>query len=709
MKNKTYCLFIITIMFFLANAQHVHCYQISKTSTGAWIKWSSDSALYYVNITDAPDGFLASSLNAMDTWSAAGSKFSFEYGGLTSSDFDSGIDGYNTISYGFLDPSQYKDTLGLNRKWFYVNSGEIIEADIILNRHFTWGDSSGHDVESIILHELGHSLSLDDLYDPSFSNRVMYGYGSQGEIKRTLHQGDINGIVALYGSAPSTKYSVSVSANPSAGGSVSGGGAYNSGASVTVSATANTGYAFINWTEGGIEVSTSSSYTFIINKNRTLVANFEPDDTPIDPTSNFDEINATIESLNFFEGGRHGVPYGEREYNSYFEQHSTRFIYYELGLSYDTPGKRINFILEVVYSNRNGSVIERFNQEHYVDSNWTSSYHCSGWGWPNPGFWPEGQYTVEIYNSVNGKFITSGIFAVYADPLQYTISVSANPSAGGSVSGGGSFNQGDSVTVTATANTGYVFLNWTESGIVVSNQESYTFTVSSDRILTANFEISQYTLKYTAGENGSITGDTSQTVKHGANGTSVRAVPDTGYHFTKWSDSSTDNPRTDTDVTRDIDVTALFEINRYTISLYPNPTEGGTVVNAGVYETGRQLTVVAIPNDEYRFISWTENGDEVSSYMDYTFTVTSDRILFAHFEESGLCAAAYILDDNPRLEILRKFRDKTLSASDTGIKIISIYYERSEDIIEMCERNPIIRWTFKSMLESLIPVIEIIQ
>ncbi len=79
---------------------------------------------------------------------------------------------------------------------------------------------------------------------------------------------------------PPTQYSVSLSSNPSNGGTTSGGGTYNSGSSVTVTATPNSGYTFTNWTENGVQVSTSSSYTFLISSNKTLVANF----TVIPPT-----------------------------------------------------------------------------------------------------------------------------------------------------------------------------------------------------------------------------------------------------------------------------------------------------------------------------------------------------------------------------------------------------------------------------------------
>ena len=70
--------------------------------------------------------------------------------------------------------------------------------------------------------------------------------------------------------------------------------------------------------------------------------------------------------------------------------------------------------------------------------------------------------------------------------------------------------------------------------------------------MTANFAINTYTLTYTAGTNGTISGTSPQTVNSGGSGTAVTAVPNSGYHFVDWSDASTANPRTDTNVTADI-------------------------------------------------------------------------------------------------------------------------------------------------------------
>ena len=55
----------------------------------------------------------------------------------------------------------------------------------------------------------------------------------------------------------------------------------------------------------------------------------------------------------------------------------------------------------------------------------------------------------------------------------------------------------------------------------------------------------QHTLKYSAGDNGSVDGVTHQTVEHGADGSEVTAVADTGYHFTSWSDGVAAASRTD--------------------------------------------------------------------------------------------------------------------------------------------------------------------
>ncbi len=76
--------------------------------------------------------------------------------------------------------------------------------------------------------------------------------------------------------APGVSYSVAVTLNPAVAGSVTGMGNYNDGSAVSLIATANLGYAFVNWTENGIVVSTEEEYSFTIHENHDFVANFTP-------------------------------------------------------------------------------------------------------------------------------------------------------------------------------------------------------------------------------------------------------------------------------------------------------------------------------------------------------------------------------------------------------------------------------------------------
>lgn len=67
------------------------------------------------------------------------------------------------------------------------------------------------------------------------------------------------------------------------------------------------------------------------------------------------------------------------------------------------------------------------------------------------------------------------------------VSVSASPANGGTVTGGGTYEQGSLCTVTALANKGYTFINWIEGSDVVSTNANYTFNVTGNRTLVANF------------------------------------------------------------------------------------------------------------------------------------------------------------------------------------------------------------------------------
>ena len=71
----------------------------------------------------------------------------------------------------------------------------------------------------------------------------------------------------------------------------------------------------------------------------------------------------------------------------------------------------------------------------------------------------------------------------------WTIAATPNPTEGGTITGAGDYEQNAICNLTAIANEGYIFANWTENGEVVSTDATYTFTVDAARTLVANFDL----------------------------------------------------------------------------------------------------------------------------------------------------------------------------------------------------------------------------
>jgi M6 family metalloprotease-like protein len=88
---------------------------------------------------------------------------------------------------------------------------------------------------------------------------------------------------------------------------------------------------------------------------------------------------------------------------------------------------------------------------------------------------------------------------------QYTLTLSAAPSYGGTVSGAGAYDENTPVTVTATANTNYSFYNWTKNGVSVSTDTNYTFNITENTALVANFKSSNANLTSLTASSGVLT------------------------------------------------------------------------------------------------------------------------------------------------------------------------------------------------------------
>ena len=133
----------------------------------------------------------------------------------------------------------------------------------------------------------------------------------------------------------------------------------------------------------------------------------------------------------------------------------------------------------------------------------------------------------------------------------FTITVSANPTAGGSVTGAGTYNNQTLCALTATANTGYTFNNWTRNGSVASTDANYSFYVSENATCVANFTLITYDVAVKANpeEGGTVTGG--GVYGHGTNAT-LTAVTNDGYVFVNWTE---DGVEVSTENTLNINVT----------------------------------------------------------------------------------------------------------------------------------------------------------
>jgi hypothetical protein len=163
----------------------------------------------------------------------------------------------------------------------------------------------------------------------------------------------------------------------------------------------------------------------------------------------------------------------------------------------------------------------------------------------------------------------------------YTVSLSANPTNGGTVTGGGTYLEGSNVTAIATANTGYVFTNWTKEGTVVSTLATHSFPATENVALTANFELKTYTVSVSANPTSGGTVFGNGTYTHGENAT-VFAAPATGYIFVNWTQGGETVSTNEIYVfpaiqdailtanfILDVGVTDIEKVNGFT--LYPNP------------------------------------------------------------------------------------------------------------------------------------------
>jgi hypothetical protein len=224
-------------------------------------------------------------------------------------------------------------------------------------------------------------------------------------------------------------------------------------------------------------------------------------------------------------------------------------------------------------------------------------------------------------------------------PVTYTVSASPNPSYGGTVTGSGTFYENSVAKLTASPSLGYEFVNWTINGNVVSSNYSYSFTVTGNISLQANFRLippKTYTVTTVIipTNSGIATGTGTYEENETAN---LTASPAQGYEFVNWTINGnvvSSNASYSLTVTGNITIEANFRLippKTYTVTVITVPENGGTVLGAGTYNEGQSVVLTASPDSDFNFTGWSSNGSDISDDLSYSFILTENTTLLANF------------------------------------------------------------------------------
>ena len=256
-------------------------------------------------------------------------------------------------------------------------------------------------------------------------------------------------------------------------------------------------------------------------------------------------------------------------------------------------------------------------------------YHFVSWRLTTPGGMTKTSTANPYTFTLNVDYTVTATFA----PNENTITATASPEAGGTVTGAGKYLTGETVTLTAVAKEGYTFTCWKKNGTQVSTNANYTFTAAENGAYTAFFEINKYTVSVSANPaaGGTVTG--SGTYNWGSS-VQVKATPAEGYKFVKWTENGTQvstQASYSFTASQNRTLVAQFEKLVYSVNATSVNTAGGTVTGGGSFSYGSSATVKATPKEGYRFVNWTSNGTAVSTQAEYTFNVTANVSLTANF------------------------------------------------------------------------------
>lgn len=397
---------------------------------------------------------------------------------------------------------------------------------------------------------------------------------------------------------------ITTASEPLLGGNTDGGGSFVNGSTRTVEAVPSANYAFVNWTENGVPVSASASYTFTVAGDRDLVANFTP--TAANPSVVFTQPPTTsgtllLSSYMLPDGNVDGMEYRFEKFTLATTEgiSALRWRGGYIGNN-QAANPVVEFIIKIYASTANGfypdlanpylkkytitgnanetpaglaGTVQMFDYSVTLPTSFAATNGVGYWiqieasqyGYPltwghATGAGGNNAHYRRVGNSYYGGSGDLAITLLADVPTSYAIAAASSPVTGGTVSGAGNFAPDAAVNLIAAANAGHAFVNWTEEGAIVSSSNVYHFAAGANRALVAHFAPT------------------------------------------------------------------------YAVSVASASLTMGTVTGSGTFLAATSATVGASPKPGYLFKNWTEGGTNVSASASYTFPVTRARSLVANFE-----------------------------------------------------------------------------
>lgn len=282
-------------------------------------------------------------------------------------------------------------------------------------------------------------------------------------------------------------------------------------------------------------------------------------------------------------------------------------------------------------------------ETYYRDTSQTITAKAAPTGYSFVG-WYEGSNLISSSLQVSVTMSANRTLVAKYQIKSYVVNAVSDDTTKGIVSPAGqTVEHGKNATVTASRKTGYKFDGWYNGSTKVTSTNPYTFAPTANITLTAKWAINTVsdTIKISPSGGGTVspnpvTGQENTEI-------STTATPATGYNFKHWRynnfsasggySESTTNPLKIT-VTGKRDITAVFELKSYTVTLNAN---GGTVSPASVSKIhGSTLGTLPTPTRaataeySYTFAGWftkASGGTQISS----TTTVTGNVTYYAHW------------------------------------------------------------------------------